>query len=99
MAESRPPAAHPPPMTPDAWREAADPAVMQACLAGDQQAWAELVARYQRLVFSIPCGYGLDDPTGEDVLQEVFSILSRQMAGIRNQRAISSTLNSMISKN
>ena len=74
--------------TGDRWKLADDPALIQACLEDNQVAWAELVSRYGRLVYSIPRKYGLDGPSSEDVFQEVFSILLTQLGGIRNQRAI-----------
>lgn len=74
--------------TGDRWKHADDPALIQACLEDNQVAWAELVSRYGRLVYSIPRKYGLDAPSSEDVFQEVFSILLTQLGGIRNQRAI-----------
>ncbi|MEE9129383.1 MAG: sigma-70 family RNA polymerase sigma factor [Phycisphaerales bacterium] len=74
--------------TGDRWKLADDPALIQACLEDNQGAWAELISRYGRLVYSIPRRYGLDAPSSEDVFQEVFSILLAQLGGIRNRRAI-----------
>ncbi|UCD75505.1 MAG: sigma-70 family RNA polymerase sigma factor [Phycisphaerales bacterium] len=55
-----------------------------ACRSGDEEAWRELVSRYGRLVFSIPRRYGLSPQASEDVFQEVFAILVRQLPTIRN---------------
>jgi RNA polymerase sigma factor (sigma-70 family) len=65
------------------WSSADDPRVVEACLAGDQAAWTEMVTRYRRLVYSIPRRYGFDDAASEDVFQEVFVILSRRLGTIR----------------
>ncbi len=67
------------------WKQAEDAAVLDASLAGDQGAWSELVARYSRLVYSIPRRYGLDRDECDDVFQEVFAIFVRQLPGIRRR--------------
>lgn len=67
------------------WKQADDADVLKASIAGDDGAWSELVARYGRLVASIPRRYGLGREACEDIFQEVFSILVRQLAGIRRQ--------------
>lgn len=46
------------------------------------------MARYGQLVYSIPRRYGLDAEACDDVFQEVFSILVRQLPGIRRQSAL-----------
>ena len=61
---------------------------MAACLAGDESAWREVVARYGRLVHSILKRYSLDRDAAEDVFQEVFAILLRQLPGIRRRTAL-----------
>ena len=40
--------------------EPSDEALILACRSGDPVAWETLIARYQRLVFSIPRRAGLD---------------------------------------
>lgn len=86
-----PPAAAGPPVhaRPDAgWKEALDEVVLAACLAGDQSAWSELIARYSRLVYSIPHRYGLDREACDDIFQEVFTIFVRQLPGIRRRSGL-----------
>ena len=70
------------------WKEADDSAVLAASLAGDQVAWSELIARYSRLVYSIPHRYGLDREACDDVFQEVFTIFVRQLPRIRRQSGL-----------
>ncbi len=79
-----------PGITPPAggWKRADDADVLKASIAGDEGAWGELVARYSRLVASIPRRYGLDREACEDIFQEVFSILVRQLAGIRRRTGL-----------
>lgn len=38
--------------------EAGDPVLVQACLAGDEAAWAALFDRYSRLIYKIPLSFG-----------------------------------------
>jgi RNA polymerase sigma factor (sigma-70 family) len=70
------------------WKKTDDAAVLTASLAGDQAAWSELVARYSRLVYSIPHRYGLDREACDDVFQEVFTIFVRQVPRIRRQSGL-----------
>ena len=70
------------------WKEADDAAVLTASLAGDQGAWSELIARYSRLVYSIPHRYGLDREACDDVFQDVFTIFVRQLPRIRRQSGL-----------
>jgi RNA polymerase sigma factor (sigma-70 family) len=70
------------------WRRVRDTALVEACLDGDEDAWSELVFRYSRLVYSIPRRYGLDVDASQDVFQEVFAILVRQLPRIRRQAGL-----------
>jgi RNA polymerase sigma factor (sigma-70 family) len=49
------------------------------CIAGDADAWAALVARYQRLVYAIVVRMGLDEHTAADVFQTVFERLMKHL--------------------
>ncbi len=70
------------------WKQQPDLAVIQGCLDGDQAAWSELITRNGRLVFSIPRRYGLDTQASEDIFQDVFANLVKQLASIRNPTAL-----------
>ncbi len=70
------------------WSHAEDAELLEAALSGSQEAWAAFVARYSRLVYSIPRRYGMDVHASEDVFQEVFSIFLRQARGIRNRTGL-----------
>lgn len=52
-----------------------DAALAARCNRGDSAAWAVLVHRYQRLVYTIVRRIGLDDHGAADVFQTVFSRL------------------------
>lgn len=74
--ETRP---DPPPLGPDA----DDATLVARCGAGDEQAWAALVRRYQRLVHAIVRRGGLDEHTGADVFQVVFERLLAHLPQLR----------------
>ena len=65
-----------------------DAHLIQACLRGNEKAWQELVDRYARLVYSIPRRYGLAAEDADDVFQNVFTIVFRQLRRLRQEQAI-----------
>jgi len=69
-----------------------DPKLIEACLAGQQQAWNEVVDRYGRLVYSIPKRYGLSDADADDVFQSVFTILYRKLDSLQDKTRLSAWL-------
>ena len=54
---------------------ATDEEIVLACRRGDEAAWAVLIARYQRLVYSVARRAGLDPDLSADVFQHVFATL------------------------
>jgi RNA polymerase sigma factor (sigma-70 family) len=68
----------------DPWITRPDGALIEACRDGEAGAWEELIARYKALVYSVPRRYGFDADASDEVFQEVFAILLRQLDGIRN---------------
>ncbi len=71
---------------------AKDPDLIQACLNGDESAWKELVERYARLVYSIPCRRGFSPADTDDVFQNVFTIVYRRLDSLRNQTVLAAWL-------
>lgn len=69
-----------------------DPALIQACLDGDESAWNELVERYGRLVYSIPRRYGFAANDADDVFQNVFTILLNRLHSLRDHTRLSAWL-------
>ncbi len=51
---------------------------------GDDDAWREIVARYQRLVYATVRGFRLAPEDAEDVFQETFLRLHRHAGRLRN---------------
>jgi len=65
-----------------------DNELIERCVAGDQSAWKELVARYQRLVYSVARALC---PPGEeisDVFQQVWLDLYQQLGQLRHVEAL-----------
>jgi len=54
---------------------AEDAALVARCRLGDAAAWAELVRRYQRLVYAVVMRAGFDEHGAADVFQTVFARL------------------------
>jgi RNA polymerase sigma factor (sigma-70 family) len=52
-----------------------DTELIAACRRGDAEAWQTLVARYQRLIYTIPVRGGLDEEQAAEVFQTVFTRL------------------------
>ncbi|MFC3149209.1 RNA polymerase sigma factor [Piscinibacterium candidicorallinum] len=64
------------PLMPDAMTPSQlDAALVARCRQGDQRAWAELVQRYQRLIYTVPRRAGLSEAQSADVFQTVFTRL------------------------
>jgi RNA polymerase sigma factor (sigma-70 family) len=56
-----------------------DQTLLDACRAGDQQAWVRLLGKYERLVFSIPLNYGLSQEDSADIVQMSFTYLLQSL--------------------
>jgi RNA polymerase sigma factor (sigma-70 family) len=70
--------------------EKSDATLVRECREGSQNAWDELVARYQRLIFAIPRRAGLSDEQAADVFQEVFLTLFEKLDEIEQPEKIRS---------
>ena len=69
-----------------------DRALIHACRAGDANAWDALVARYERLVFSVALRNGLEREDAADVTQEVFVALLHSLGSLKDDTALASWL-------
>ena len=69
-----------------------DQALIAACVAGDRNAWAALVERYERLIYSIPLRYGLNEGEAADIFQDVCLILMEKLDTLRDENRLSSWL-------
>lgn len=70
------------------YRKYTDAELIGWCLAKDQLAWDELIGRHGGLVYSIPRRHGLSQADAEDVFQNVFMIVLRRLADLRNQMCL-----------
>lgn len=52
-----------------------DATLILACRRGESEAWATLVARYQKLIYVIPRRAGLDEDQCADIFQQTFQTL------------------------
>ena len=53
--------------TPVAARD--DSQLVKQCLAGNEEAWSQLIDKYKALIYSIPVKYGLPPQEAADVFQ------------------------------
>jgi RNA polymerase sigma factor (sigma-70 family) len=69
-----------------------DRELLTLCLKGDAVAWEALLARYQRLIYSIPIKMGLSPNDAADIFQSVCMKLLKSLSTLRYQDRISSWL-------
>lgn len=69
-----------------------DPILIQGCLDGEKESWEELVNRYGRLVYSVARRFGLAEADAQDVFQNVFVIVYRKLAGVRDRKRLAAWL-------
>jgi RNA polymerase sigma factor (sigma-70 family) len=69
-----------------------DRMLLAACLDGDHFAWEALIARYQRLIYSIPIKARLSQDDAADIFQSVCLKLYEKLSTIRDSEKISSWL-------
>jgi RNA polymerase sigma factor (sigma-70 family) len=69
-----------------------DRELVEACLDGDETAWASLVQRYRRLIYTIPLRFGMPATAAEEVFQEVCLTLLQNLHTIRDNARLSSWL-------
>lgn len=69
-----------------------DTELVRRCLDGDASAWTSLVERYAGLVHSVPVRHGLEPMDVDDVGQEVFLALARNLHQIENPDALGAWL-------
>jgi RNA polymerase sigma factor (sigma-70 family) len=69
-----------------------DGKLVQACRDGDQEAWAVLIQRYRRLIFSIPMRYGAQPADASDIFQAVCLELYAELPKLRRVESLRSWL-------
>lgn len=65
-----------------------DNQLVERCLNGDQAAWAELVHRYERLVYSVAYSFCPNRDDGSDIFQQVWLDLYQHLSELRHVEAL-----------
>jgi RNA polymerase sigma factor (sigma-70 family) len=69
-----------------------DTHLVRACLGGNEAAWAELIHRYKRLIYSIPIKYGASPDDAADIFQAVCLELFSELSNLRKTESVKSWL-------
>lgn len=72
-----------------AWK---DEDLVEECLRGNEHAWAAVVEKYKKLVYSAPMKYHMSPRDTADVFQEVWLDLFTQLGSLRKPGALRSWL-------
>ncbi len=65
-----------------------DTRLVRECVRGNEEAWAALIDKYKRLIFSIPIKCGLSSDVANDIFQGVCLELLSQLPKLREPRAL-----------
>jgi RNA polymerase sigma factor (sigma-70 family) len=69
----------------DSWTDAA---LVRECLNGNEEAWAALLDRYKRLIYSIPIKYGFSQDQANDIFQDTCLDLLAALPRLREPQAL-----------
>ena len=69
-----------------------DQELIAACLAGDKRAWAALIERYERLIYSIPLRHRFSQSQAADIFQDVCLIMLEKLEDLRDEARLASWL-------
>lgn len=72
--------------------EPEDQELLRRCVAGDGQAWAQIVGRYERLVFSVALKNGVSREDAADITQLTFVALLDSIGRLRSDSSLPSWL-------
>jgi RNA polymerase sigma factor (sigma-70 family) len=62
--------------------------LIESCIRGEREAWDRFVDRYSRLVYAVPSRLGLQSDACDDVFQNVFAIVLRELPRIRDRGSL-----------
>lgn len=74
------------------WAQQPDEKLIRACLSGDREAWAALLERYSRLIYSIAWKSNLPPEDVADVFQSTVLTLLEELGNLKDQTKLSSWL-------
>jgi RNA polymerase sigma factor (sigma-70 family) len=69
----------------DAW---SNTRLVKECLNGHEAAWAALIEKYKKLIFSIPIKYGLSQDDAADIFQAVCLEMLSELPKLRKPEAL-----------
>ena len=87
-----------PPMAPPVdtdqmnWENANDSQLIEACIVGEEQAWATLINRYSRLIYTIPLRFGFSKMIADEIFQETCLILLEKLDSLQETDRVRSWL-------
>jgi len=67
---------------------AADAILVRACLDGDAEAWAAVMGKYKRLIYSIPIKFGARPEDAAEIFQAVCADLVAELPRLRRHEAL-----------
>jgi RNA polymerase sigma factor (sigma-70 family) len=65
-----------------------DTRLVKECIAGNEEAWSQLIDKYKALVYSIPVKYGLPPHEAADVFQSTCMELLTRLPELREPKAL-----------
>lgn len=71
---------------------ASDDYLVSECLKGNEDAWAALIHKYKRLIYSIPIKYGAEPADAADIVQSVCMELFCELSSLRKAESLKSWL-------
>jgi RNA polymerase sigma factor (sigma-70 family) len=74
------------------FEESSDQRLVEACLAGSEDAWSALVQRYARLIYSVPVKNGFSQDEAADIFQQVCLKLLESLPDLRRPESLASWL-------
>ena len=69
-----------------------DTRLVRACLDGNADAWTALIAKYQRMIYSVPLRYGAQPQDAADIFQQVCVELFSKLGDLRKVESLRSWL-------
>jgi RNA polymerase sigma factor (sigma-70 family) len=69
-----------------------DEELISLCIAGQQSAWEELIARYEKLIYSTALRTGLDSYEADEVFQNVCMIWLKELKHLRQANSLGAWL-------
>lgn len=69
-------------------RTLSDTYLVKECLAGNQEAWSQLIEKYKSLIYSVPVRYGLQAEDAADVFQGTCMELLSRLPELRQPKAL-----------